>query len=85
MRPEYTSSQWRKNGTCATGSRSCSARQTSDGGECRHGSTDADLTQATSAVIVFRSGSSSSHGRSPARECAAYPNVENPVVTSLSE
>ena len=31
-------------GTCAvtfTGSRSCSARQTSDDGECRHGSTDA--------------------------------------------
>ena len=31
-------------GACAvtfTGLRSCSARQTSDGGECRHGSTDA--------------------------------------------
>jgi len=83
--PESTSSQCRMKGRCTTGSRSCSTRQTSDSGECRHGSTDAGLTQATAALCVARSSSISSQGHSLASECATYPNIESPVVTNLSE
>ncbi|KAG0513409.1 hypothetical protein BDA96_10G099700 [Sorghum bicolor] len=81
LSPKSKSSQCRRKGRCATGLRSCSARQTSDGGERRqrHGSTDAALTQATAALFLVRSGRQHQQPRSqPSQRVRDVPERREP-------
>uniref|UniRef100_J3MCB1 Uncharacterized protein n=1 Tax=Oryza brachyantha TaxID=4533 RepID=J3MCB1_ORYBR len=74
------SSQWR---TCGTILPASSHRlQSYSGATWKHGSMD--MSRRHGGAVPFTSLRGSTHGVSPPSPCATYPNVDVPVVTSMS-